>query len=326
MRVVFHIVFHHFIVMRPLLPPRLPEKATIGIIAPASPQRDPKRLERGIRYLESLGHTVVVGDHVHARHGGYLAGTDAERSADLEAMFADNRIDAIFCSRGGYGSARLLDQLDYRLIRRHPKILVGFSDITALQMALWKKIGLVTFSGALPSVDMADTFAPETEEWFWRTLTSTRPLGPIRQPWPVETVQAGSAEGPLLGGNLSVFVTLLGTPFLPNLKDGVLVLEDVGEETYRIDRMMQHLRLSGALSSVSALVTGQWTQSGRPSGSTPHRPIKDVIAEIAAAVNGPVLQNLMYGHEARKLTLPMGVRVKVSSRGSGLRFLEPAVR
>ncbi len=311
--------------MKALLPKPLPAKATIGIVAPASPQRDPRRLERGIRYLESLGHTVVLGSNLASVHGGYLAGTDAERRSDLEAMFADPRIDAIFCSRGGYGSARLLDDLDYRVIRSNPKILVGFSDITALQMALWKKIGLVTFSGALPSVDMADGFAPESEEWFWRALTSHRPLGPIRQPWPLTTVQRGTSEGALIGGNLSVLVTLLGTPFQPPATDSILVLEDVGEETYRVDRMLNHLRQSGMLTRVNGLVTGQWSQSGRPSGNTPPRPIEEVIQEAAAAVNGPVLSDLMYGHEALKLTLPMGVRVRLSSRGSGLRFLEPAL-
>jgi len=311
--------------MSPLLPKPLPSKATIGIVAPASPQRDPRRLERGIRYLESLGHNVVLGNHLHARHGGYLAGTDEERRADLEAMFRDRRIDAIFCSRGGYGSARLLDTLDYRSIRQNPKILVGFSDITALQMALWKKIGLVTFSGALPSVDMADVFAPESEEWFWRALTSRRPLGPIRQPWPLTTVQRGTFEGPLIGGNLSVLVTLLGTPFQPPTNGTVLVLEDVGEETYRVDRMLNHLRQSGVLAGIGGLVTGQWSQSGRPAGTTPHRPLEEVIAEVATSVNGPVLSDLMYGHEPLKLTLPMGVRVRLSSRGSGLRFLEPAL-
>ena len=302
-----------------ILPKPLPKKATIGIVAPASPQRDPRRLERGIQYLERLGHTVVLGSHVPSVHGGYLAGTDDQRRSDLEGMFADPRIDAIFCSRGGYGSARLLDALDYRLIRTNPKILGGFSDVTALQMALWKKIGLVTFSGALPSVDMADGFAPESEEWFWRALSSHRPLGPIRQPWPMNTIQRGTAEGHLIGGNLSVLVTLLGTPFQPPARNSILVLEDVGEETYRVDRMLNHLRQSGLLSQVHGLVTGQWSQSGRPSGNTPPRPIEEVISEIAGSVDGPVLSDLMYGHEALKLQLPLG------SRGSGLRVLEPAL-
>jgi muramoyltetrapeptide carboxypeptidase len=312
--------------MRLLLPSPLPAKATIGIVSPASPQRDAKRLERGIAYLESLGHSVVLGNHVHARYGAYLAGTDAERCADLEQMFADKRIDAIFCARGGYGSARLLDRLDYGLIKRNPKILVGFSDITALQMALLKRTGLVTFSGALPSVDMADGFTPESEEWFWRALTSKRPLGPIQQPWPTRVVQQGAAEGPLIGGNLSVFVTLLGTPYQPPTKGSILVLEDVGEETYSIDRMLNHLRQANVLGTLNGMIAGEWSQSSRPKGSTPHRDVQEVIAEAAEHISGPVLTNMMYGHEPLKLTVPFGVRVRLSSRGSGLRFLEPALR
>ena len=313
-------------IMRVLLPSPLPTKATIGIVSPASPQRDIKRLERGVRYLESLGHTVVLGKHVLARSGEYLAGTDEDRCADLESMFADKRIDAVFCARGGYGSARLLDRLDYALIRRNPKILVGFSDITSLQMALLRKTGLVTFSGALPSVDMADGFAPESEEWFWRALTSKRPLGPIQQPWPTGVVQRGSAEGPLIGGNLSVFVTLLGTPYEPPTKGSILLLEDIGEETYSIDRMLNHLRQANVLGALNGMITGEWSQASRRKGSTPHREVREVIAEAAEHINGPVLSDMMYGHEPLKLTVPFGVRVRLSSRGSGLRFLEPALR
>jgi muramoyltetrapeptide carboxypeptidase len=308
-----------------MLPRPLPRKATIGIVAPASPQRDERRLVSGIAYLESLGHTVVLGGAVRRRHGGYLAGTDAERAADLEAMFADKRIDAVFCSRGGYGSGRLLERLNWSVIRRHPKIFVGFSDITALQLAMFKRTGLVTFSGALPSVDMVGSMEGATEEWFWRCLTSTSALGPIRQPRPMRIVQGGSAEGMLLGGNLSVLVTLLGTPFLPTMKGAVLVLEDVGEETYRVDRMLQHLRSAGVLRSVAGLVTGQWSQSSRPTTNTPHRYIGEVLDELVHDVEGPILADLMYGHEAQKLTLPIGVRVRLSSRGAGLRFLEPAL-
>ena len=160
-------------------PSPLPKKGTIGIVAPASPQRDNSRLERGVRYLEQLGYQVRLGDNVHQVHGGYLAGTDEERAADINSMFTDNNIDAIFCSRGGYGSARLLHLIDYAAVRKNPKVFVGFSDITALQNALLTKSGLVTFSGALPSVDMADTIDAETEEWFWRAITSTAPLGSL---------------------------------------------------------------------------------------------------------------------------------------------------
>ncbi len=307
-------------------PRPLPPKATIGIISPSSPQRDEARLHRGIRYLESLGHTVVLGRHALSSDGAYLAGSDDQRRSDLETMFADRRIDAIFCARGGYGSARLLAELDWRVVRAHPKILVGFSDTTALQLALWKQARLVTFSGAMTSVDMADTFAPESEEWFWRALTSTKPLGRIAQPWPLDVVQKGVATGRLLGGNLSVVTSLVGTPYMPSWVDCILALEDVGEETYRIDRMLTQLRLAGLLGQAKGVITGQWSQSARPPGSTPHKDVDAVIREMAAYVSGPVLSNLMYGHEAKKLTLPFGVMATISSRSCTLRFTEPATQ
>lgn len=310
--------------MTVIKPKPLPKNGTIGIIAPASPQRDESRLVRGITYLEKLGYSVVLGEHVFEQHNGYLAGTDEQRASDVNLMFADKRIDAIFCARGGVGSARILDFLHYPSIRKNPKVFVGFSDVTALQMALLAKTGLVTFSGALPSVDMADEFDSMSEESFWRAVSSTAPIGPLASSLKLSTIQSGEATGRLLGGNLSVFNTLIGTPFMPNMKKNILVVEDIGEETYRLDRLFNHLRQCGALAEISGLVTGNWSQDSRPSGSTPSRDIDDLLVEYATHVAGPVLSNLAYGHTPAKLTLPMGIQVKLSSRGSGMRFLESA--
>ncbi len=311
--------------MRPLFPAALRRGATIGIISPASPQRDISRLHKGIRYLESLGYHVRVGDAALRRHGGYLAGTDEERLSDIHTMFADRSVDAIFCARGGYGSARLLRGLDMTLIRRNPKIFVGFSDITALQLALWKGAGLVTFSGAMPSVDMVDGFDPHAEEQFWRILTSRRTTGALTQPWPLTTLRAGDAEGRLLGGNLSVLVTLLGTPFMPSLRGALLALEDVGEETYRIDRMLTHLAMATASARPSGVAYGYWSQSSRARGTTPHRDVIEVLAERTDITRGPIVSELMYGHERTKLTLPFGVRCRLNTNTKRLTLLEAAV-
>lgn len=312
--------------MTPRFPTALRKKATIGIVSPASPQRDMSRLDKGIRYLEGLGYTVVVGDHARSRHAGYLAGTDDQRLADLHAMFSDKRIDAIFCARGGYGSARLLNRLDYGLIRRNPKILVGYSDITSLQLALWHKARLVTFSGAMPSVDMVDNIDPLSEEQFWRVLTSRRPLGRLPQPWPITSVQDGEAEGRLLGGNLSVLVSLLGTDFMPSLRGSILALEDIGEETYRIDRMLVQLLHATVRRRPAGIAYGFWSQSARPQGSTPHRDVSEVLAERCDLTRGPIISDLMYGHERTKLTLPFGVRARISSRTASMQLLESAVQ
>jgi len=312
--------------MTPRFPTALRKKATIGIVSPASPQRDMSRLDKGIRYLEGLGYTVVLGQHARDHHAGYLAGTDDQRLSDLHTMFADKRIDAIFCARGGYGSSRLLNRLDYGLIRKNPKILVGYSDITSLQLALWQKARLVTFSGAMPSVDMVENIDPLSEEQFWRVLTSRRPLGRLRQPWPTTTLQPGDAEGRLLGGNLSVLVSLLGTDYMPSLRGSILALEDIGEETYRIDRMLVQLMLATPRRRPAGVAYGFWSQSARPLGSTPHREITEVLEERRDLSRGPIIADFMYGHERTKFTLPFGVRTRLSTRTGELALLESAVQ
>jgi muramoyltetrapeptide carboxypeptidase len=307
------------------LPNALKPGAVIGIIAPASPQRDRSRLERGIRYLETLGYRIALGANLEKVHGAYLAGTDEERLQDLHTMLADRKVDAVFCARGGYGTPRLLDNLDYRLIRRHPKIIVGFSDITALQFALWKRLQYVTFSGMLPSVDFADEIDGESEEWFWRVLTSRRPLGTLLQSEPTQTLRSGDVTGTLLPGNLSMVATLIGTPYMPSWKGAVSILEDVGEETYRIDRMLAQLRLAGLLRDAAGVGFGAFTQKSLRASSTPARPVADVLREYASRVSGPVIANVMYGHEPKKLTLPVGVRARISGRLKGIRLLDAAV-
>jgi muramoyltetrapeptide carboxypeptidase len=313
--------------MKIIKPPALPRGATIGIISPSSPQRDEARLERGVRYLESLGYQVKIGRHVYARHGGYLAGTDEQRAEDLHAMFRDPDVSAIFCARGGYGCARILPLVDFGLIRRHPKIFVGFSDVTVLQLALLKRTGLVTFSGAMPSVDMADGFEPIAEEQFWRVLTERRRPGALHQPLALNIIRRGRTEGRLLGGNLSVLVSLLGTGYLPELGGSILALEDVGEATYRIDRMLVQLSMATARRPAAGVIYGSWSQPDSPSGLTPHRDVEEVLQERLDIAAGPILSNLLYGHQAQKFTLPIGVMARLeTARGGSLTLLEGGVQ
>lgn len=308
-----------------LIKPRhLSPNATIGIVSPASPQRESARLTRGIKYLESLGYRVKLGRNALKSYGGYLAGTDQERVADIHEMFSDPSINAIFCARGGYGSSRLLSLIDFQLIKKNPKIFVGFSDVTALQLAILKKTGLVTFTGALPSVDMADNFDKYSEEWFWRALTSAKPLGDINQERNLLVVKPGYASGTLIAGNLSVLVSLIGTPYMPLAASSVLAIEDVDEHTYRIDRMLTQLLNAGFIGEISALLTGSWSQVNTQRVTTPDRDVNEVIREIGEFVKGPVLSNLMYGHEPQKLTLPVGILIKVSSEGPLVTFTESA--
>lgn len=311
--------------MKAIRPRALPKNATIGIVSPSSPQRDEARLHRGIRYLEQLGYRIKLGKHALSSHGGYLAGLDRERATDIHAMFADPSIDAIFCARGGYGCARILPLLDYQLIRRNPKIFVGFSDVTSLQLAFWKKARLVTFSGAMPSVDMADGFDPSSEDQFWKVLTYRRPLGTLKQPWPLQQLRAGKAEGTLLGGNLCVLTSILGTDYMPSLRGAVVALEDIGEATYRIDRMLMHLTLATRRTRPASVLYGFWSQESQQITATPQRDVHEVLQERCDITRGPILSSLMYGHEPTKFTLPMGVRARVDGGRKSLSLIEAAV-
>lgn len=291
-------------------PPILQFGDTIGVISPASPQRDEQRLHAGVQYLKNQGFTVKLGDNALSRYGGYLAGTDEERAADIMTMFCDPSIQAVFCARGGYGTPRILSHLDYDLIARHPKIFVGFSDTTALQSALYTYAGLVTFSGAMPSVDMVE-FDPWSEKVFWQALMSAEALGELQQPTPIEPLIAGQARGRLMGGNLSMLASLCGTPFAPDWQDCILLCEDVGEEPYRVDRLFTQLCNAGVFDQIAGIAFGQFTDSSQRPTSVPQRSVQEICQEFAVMAQKPAIMNLQYGHTSQKWTLPIGVLAEI---------------
>ena len=311
----------------PVLKPRkLRKRDIIGLVAPASPPSDPEKIDRGVRYLESIGYRVKVGKHARNVYG-YLAGTDEQRAEDVNAMFRDSSVKAIFVVRGGYGLHRILHQLDYRSIARNPKIVVGYSDLTALQLALWRKIGLVTFSGPMVAVEMYEGMEPFTEEHFWTVLTSTTKLGTLPAPAgeSIRSMRSGKATGTLLGGNLSVLCALTGTPFCPTWKQALLVLEEVGEEPYRIDRMLMHLLHAKVLSSVKGLAFGRFIDCQPQDASKPHLTVEQVLDHVTRDLNFPVVANLAYGHLPRKVTLPWGLRARIDGDRGRIEILESAV-
>jgi muramoyltetrapeptide carboxypeptidase len=312
--------------MQLLKPPRLRRGEVIGVVAPSSPPLDLQRVQHGIRYLERLGYQVQTGRHIASQHGFY-AGTDRERAADLNAMFRDPRIQAIFALRGGHGSARLLPFLDYPAVRRSPKILVGFSDITALQLGLLRRTGLVSFSGPLVAVEFGQAPDPRTEEQFWRMITSTRrpgalaPLG--RKPW--TTWRHGRAEGPLIAGNLALLTSLIGSRYLPKFDRAILVVEDVGEHLHRVDRMLLQLQHAGILKRIGGLLFGQFNHCHPQKPGAPHLSLSEVLKQAADACPVPTAHGAPYGHIPRRWTLPMGVRARLDTRRSHLTLLEAAV-
>jgi muramoyltetrapeptide carboxypeptidase len=312
--------------MNIIKPPRLRKGDLIGLIAPASTPSSEEKILKGALYLEQMGYRVKCGKHIRTIYG-YLAGSDVERSEDFNEMVCDKNVKAIFAIRGGYGTPRLLQMIDYRSLKAHPKIIVGYSDLTALQLAIFRKIGLVTFSGPMTGSDMWRDFDPYTEEYFWRILTSTKKIGALDNPAnePLTILRHGKANGRLVGGNLSLLTCLMGTPFQPPMEDSILVLEDVEESPYRVDRMLAQLLNAGILQKINALVYGKFTDCAPGNPSDPHLTIDQVQEEFAQKIDCPVIMNFQYGHIPRKLTLPLGLKTKIDTKRERIEVVESAV-
>lgn len=312
--------------MKILKAPRLRRGDLIGLVAPASPPLDWTHVERGVRYLESLGYRTRLGPHLQARHG-YLAGTDLQRAADFNAFLRDPQVRAIFAVRGGYGTPRLLPLIDYGAARRDPKIVVGYSDITALQMALWRRAGLVTFAGPMLVADLAGHRDPFAEEQFWRLLTSTGRVGELPQPEgaPLRQRHAGKAEGRLLGTNLSLLCASLGTPFSPDYRQALLVLEDVGEQLHRLDRMLTQLRNAGVLRRLSGLILGAFTKCVPNDRTRPFLSQAEIFADMLQWCPQPAVDRFAFGHVATKVTVPLGCLARLDADRGRLEVVETAV-
>lgn len=307
--------------MKTIIPPRLRSGDLIGVVSPASPPHDTSRLARGISYLLQRGFRVRLGTGVGLRNG-YFAGPDRVRRMDLEEMFEDEQVRAIFCTRGGYGSARLLEGLDWSLIRQHPKIFVGFSDITALSMGMYAKSGLVTFAGPMVAAEIADEMSAAVEAALWESLMKPKPENRLQIGDGTQTIRAGRAEGVLIGGNLSVFCSLIGTPYMPDFSDAILFFEDVGEDVYRIDRLFLQLKYAGILQKAAGIVLGSFTAVPE---ARQNRPLDEVFEEYLLPLNIPILAGFPFGHIREKVTLPFGAMVRVNAGKGKLIVLQPVV-
>lgn len=304
-------------------PKRLQKGDVIGICAPASPVFSSEALEKGITYIERLGYRVHLAKNVY-RKRGYLAGTDAERAGDLLELFHNRHVRAIFAARGGYGTQRLLPLLDYKLIRNNPKIVVGYSDITALQFALLAKAGLVSLSGPLV-VEMPLRGKPE--DLFWRALTSTKPLGKIRATDKKifrRMPDRFTGRGTLIGGNLSLISAMLGSEYFPSIAKPILFLEEIDERPYRIDRTLQHLRLQGILRRIEGLVLGSFIDCA-PAKNKPSLTLQQVFTDILADSSFPVVSGFHFGHVKNSLSVPIGLRAKANARTNTLDIVEALV-
>ncbi len=306
-----------------ILPSRLKTGDKVALVSPASPP-SASLLRVGKKRLEELGFRVAIGKHA-ADERGYLAGSDRDRLEDLEDAFHDPDVKAIFCSRGGYGVSRLIGRFDFDLARRHPKILVGFSDITVLHLAL-QKAGVVSFWGPMPCTDLGWT--PFSVRALERVLMCGMPAGPtpFGRRRPATTLRAGAARGALTGGTLSLVTATLCTAYEVETTGRIVFLEDVDEEPYRIDRMLTHLIAAGKLSDAAGIVLGIFT------GTTPrHSPgrrsltVHDVFADHLLPLKIPVLANLAVGHVRDQVTLPYGVEARMDAGARTIDLLQAGV-
>lgn len=316
----------------PAIPDRLNYGDTIGIIAPASAPPNPKTLDRSVVVLEKLGFKARLAPNARKRWG-FLAGPDRDRAADLMRMFSDRRVKAIVCVRGGYGAARLLPLLDYRLIRAHPKILVGYSDITSLHCALLRQANLVSFHGPMLNSDFVQDHLPAfTLSSFLRTLMQPFPAGSIRAGYsgtPTTILRRGVASGPLIGGNISLLCASLGTPYQPAFKNAILFFEDLDEVPYRFDRMLTQLLNAGLLQQVAGVAIGINKHCFDPKAKKAkeyRQTLEDVFKDRLLPLKVPVVSGLPFGHISHNATLPIGVRATLDARTGDLLIDEPAVR
>ena len=300
---------------------------TLGFIAPSGAVRTEGAIERAVQETERMGFKVKLGESAGQKYG-YLSGTDELRARDINAMFADDEVDAIVCLRGGYGAMRLMDKIDYDLIARHPKIFVGFSDITALHIALLNRCGLATFHGPMAAANWAgkplDDFSRDS---MYRSLMNAVPAGELSNPpeYPRQMVNPGQAEGLLVGGNLMLIASSLGTPWEIDTKGRIIFIEEVGERTYCVDRMLTQLRLAGKFDECAGVVFGDFADCPveyPEFGLT----LEEIIREVVAPCGKPIFTGLRCGHCTPKLTLPFGVKCRMDAEKCTLTVLESAVR
>jgi muramoyltetrapeptide carboxypeptidase len=279
--------------------------ARVALVSPAGPLQKPDELPRALDNARSLGWQPIVGANA-TQKTGYLAGSDRDRLDDINSALRDPMVDALWCLRGGYGMIRILDGVDYDALTRSPKPIIGYSDITALHAAVQRKCGIVSYHGPTAREVLTDFSRDSFERAVAAQIDSCGVAPDARE------INRGRAEGRLVGGNLAVLTSLCGTQYMPDLDDGILVLEDINEPLYRIDRLLQQLKVSGALSECRAIVFGECVGCGEDA-ATGERPIDALLGEIARALGVPCLAGIPVGHIDRQWTIPLGAMAEVDT-------------
>jgi muramoyltetrapeptide carboxypeptidase len=320
--------------MQLIKPPRLLPGDTIGLVTPAG-QVSRAAIDKAIANTRSLGFEVKLGRYLEEVMGNY-AGPWQHRLDDLHGMFADPDVKAIWAIRGGSGAMQLLPHLDYALMRRHPKILVGYSDITALHLAIHRHAGLVTFHGPVGMSTLSDyatqrlldvLMRPREEYVIPMALENSRKAyyEPDSAHYALRTVVAGTATGRLMGGNLALVSALAGTPYAADIRDALLFLEEVNEEPYRVDRMMMQLNLNQPFRTAAGIMLGIF-EGCAPAGDGPSLTLDDTTDQHLRPLAIPAVTGWSFGHIRHQFTLPMGIRARMDTGRQTLTLLEPAVR
>lgn len=313
-----------------LKPRRLSKGDTVGLVAPASNEIEDEDIRIAADIVESLGFRARLGEHIFTRNL-YLAGTDQQRADDVNNMFAQDAVDAIFCVRGGYGTPRILPFLDYDLIAENPKILMGFSDITGILTAIHAKTGMVGFHGSV----LKHSFSEYTLSEFKKVVMHPTSRTSIGAAPPFEAgegrvnaanrftrIAGGTARGPLIGGNLSLICSLMGTEYEPDFRGRILFLEDVNEAPYRIDRMLTQLLLANKLNQVAGIAFGKFTKT-ETNGNT--FSVEEVLKDRCSDLGIPVVRGFMIGHVADRTVVPIGIEAELNADDATLTLLEAAV-
>ncbi len=299
--------------VKPNRPRALQPGDTLAVVAPASPF-DRQSFDTGVRALESMQFHVRVDEVIFTKKD-YLAGSDRRRADLINRSFKDPDVDGIICARGGYGAMRILPLLDSDAIAQHPKVFVGFSDITALLSFLVDHCGMAAFHG--PTVTTLGDADDATRDRFLKALTSPEPI--CLEAKSSAAIQPGKASGRLLCGNLSLLCHLTGTPFQPDFKGSILLIEDRGEAPYRIDRMLTHMVLAGCFNNLAGLAVGSFSECGS------RETILNIVADRLGKLDIPILAGFEVGHEGVNTTLPVGLPACLDTYGGTLTVTEPAL-
>ena len=293
---------------RAIYPPPLKKGDTIGLVAPAGPLINKDNFSAGLQILQNKGFKVKFNRKL-LNAKGYLAGSDQERADEFNRLWSDPEVKGLVAARGGYGCLRMIDLIDMKQIRKHPKILIGFSDLTVLLNSIHKKTGLVTFHG--PVITTLASIDKKSHTNFFNVLTGKSP-GVIK-PSRVKVINGSKANGILLGGNLTTLAHMVGTPYEVPWTDIILFIEDIGESPYRLDRLLTHLSMAKRLQKIKGLILGTFTDEAKKESSILRKTVHERITEIFKGIDIPIWANFPTGHGRRNLTLPIGVEVKMDS-------------